>query len=250
MSSQARESTRLVEFLAWVEVNKKKLLIGAAIVAATIAGQGIYQWHSGQAEAEANAALLKLDGPSARLENAPEPNAQAFLQVAAAHRGTAAAGRALLLGAEALFREGKFAEAKTQFDNFQRDYAENPLAPTAALGAAICLDAMDKTNEALVAYQDVVSRFVGSPVVAQAKLGLARLYETRNEPVQALKTYDDLTRPSAPSVWSSEAAMRRAQLLSQHPELAKTNAPAGPSLLSNAPPTTELTTTNNPANDK
>ena len=76
-------------------------------------------------------------------------------------------------------------------------------------------------------------RFAGSVVVAQAKLGLAGVYEAGNDPTQALKVYNELTRPNAQSAWSSEAAMRREQLLSKHPELVKTNAPPA-SILSSA----------------
>ena len=235
MSSQATESTRMIDFLAWAEVNKKKLAIGTATVAVVIAGYSIYQWRRGQAEAEASAALLKVDRAGTTAENAPEPNPQAFLQVAAAHPGTSAGGRALLFGGDAFFRENKFAEAQAQFEIFLRDFGQNPLAPTAALGVAACLDALNKTNEALKAYQDLLNRFAGSAVVAQAKLGMARLYEARNEPAQALKIYEELTRPNTQSAWNSEAVMWREQLLSRHPELAKTNAPATAFPGSNAP---------------
>ncbi len=239
MSSQTTGSTRLIDFLAWVEVNKKKLAIGIALAAVVISAWAIYQWRHNEAEAEASAALLKVQRTGVRSDDAPEADAQTFLQVATAHPGTRAGGRALLFAAAALFRENKYAEAKTQFENFLRDDPENPFAPTAAFGAAACLDALDKTNEALAAYQDVVNRFAGSVVVAQAKLGLARVYEAGNDPAQALRIYHELTRPNAQSAWSSEAAMRREQLLSKHPELVKTNAPPASILSTISNPTSE-----------
>ena len=156
----------MIELLAWVEVNKKKLLIGAAIGAVAIGAWSIYGWHRNQAEAEANAALFKVDAPGTGPENTPGPSAETFLQVAARYPGTSAGGRALLFAADALFRAGKFGEAKTQFENFLRDYAEHPLAATAAFGVGACLDAMNKTNEALVAYQDVLTRH-GLPLISQ-----------------------------------------------------------------------------------
>src|SRR5256885_5299177 len=224
MSSQRTESARMIEFLAWVEVNKRKLVIGAALAAVVMAGYAIYQWRHNQAEAEASVALLKVDRPEVRSEDTPEPSAQAFLQVATAHSGTSAGGRARLFAAAALFRENKYTEAKTQFENLLRDDPKNPFAPTAAFGAAACLDALDKTQEALAAYQDVVNHFAGSVVAAQAKLGLARLYEAGNEPTQALRIYNELTRPNAQSAWSSEAARPRAQSLSRPSRLATHNA--------------------------
>jgi hypothetical protein len=115
---------------------------------------------------------------------------------------------------------------------------------------------MNKTNEAFAAYEDVVNRFTGSVVVAPARLVLARLYEARNDFASALRIYDELTRPNAQSGWSSEAAMRREQLLSKHPELVKTNALSQPVTVSSPPSATlpQLTGTNQapakPANSK
>src|SRR5438552_8693609 len=119
MSSQATGSTRMIELLAWVEVNKKKVLIGAAVVAVAIAAYSIYQWHRNEAEAEATAALYKIQPPASQTEKTG-PGAQAFLQVATTHSGTSAGAQALLFGAEGLFRENKFVEAKAQFENFLR----------------------------------------------------------------------------------------------------------------------------------
>jgi predicted negative regulator of RcsB-dependent stress response len=238
----------MIELLAWVEVNKKKVFIGAAVVAVAIAAYSIYQWHRSESEAQAAAALYKIQTPAPKTEK--PPGAQAFLQVATTHPGTSAGAQALLLGAEGLFRENQFAEAKTQFENFLRTYPDHPLAPTAAFGIAACLDAINKTNETLTAYQDVVNRYPGSVVASQAKLGLARLYETTGDLAQALKTYDELARPTASSAWGAEASARREQLLAHHPELARTNPPAPvfPPALSNAPapnlPPLELKTSN------
>src|SRR5262245_50133902 len=179
MSSEATGSTRMIDFLAWVEVNKKKLLMGTGVMAVAIAAYSIYNWHRNEAEAEATAALFKIQSPASKPET--PPGAQAFLQVATAHVGTSAGTQALLLAAEALFRENKFAEAKTQFESFLRTYPEHPMAPAAAYGIAACQDALDKTNEALAAYQDVVTRYPGSVVASQAKLGLARLYQAKGD---------------------------------------------------------------------
>ena len=225
MNSDATASTRMVEVVAWLEVNRKRVLIGVILLAVLISVLSIYRWNRGQAEIAANAALLELENQTGRGQAAREPGAQAFLQVAASHPGTSAGAQASLFAAEAMFKEGKYAEAKAQFEVFLRDYGDNPFLPTAALGIAASLDSQDKTNEALVAYQNVASGYPNSAVAGQAKLAIARLYEARNEPAQALKIYDELARPTAPTGWSSEAGKRREDLLSRHPELAKTNEP-------------------------
>jgi len=118
----------MIDFLAWVEVNKTKLVIGIALAAVVISAWAIYQWRHNEAEAEASAALLKVERTGVRSDDAPEPDAQAFLQVATAHPGTRAGGRALLFAAAALFRENKYAEAKTQFEQFLRYDQEDPFA--------------------------------------------------------------------------------------------------------------------------
>lgn len=227
----------MIDFLAWVEVNKKRLFIGISVVGVVTGALVVYQWHSNQAEAEANAALLKVDRTSPGQERSAEPDAQALLRVATAFPGTGAAGRALLRAAETLFKDGKYAEAQAQFEAFLRSYPGQPLAAVATFGVAACLDALNKTNEAVTAYQDVVSRYGASSVVSQAKLAQARLYEARNEPAQALRIYDEMTRPSQPTLGSSEAARMRQQLLARHPELVKTNAPPAGALpaATNAP---------------
>ena len=253
MSSQATESTRLIDFLAWVEVNKKKLLIGAAGVGVAIAAYSIYQWHRNEAEAEATAAFYKIQTPASQTERPGGPDAQAFLQVARTHSGTSAGAQALLFGAEGLFRENKFDEAKKEFENFLRTYPNHPVAFTASLGIAACLDAINKTDEALAADQEVVNRYPGSAVASQAKLGLARIYKTKGDLAQTLKIYDELARPPVSSAWGAEASSRREQLVGHHPELVKTNPPAPvlPLALSNLPatnpPPLELKTTNPPA---
>jgi len=214
----------MVDFLAWLEVNKKKLLGGAIIAGLLASAYSIYRWHENEAEAQASEALFKLQKPGARQDSESAPTAREYLQVAAAHAGTDAAARAVLFGAEALFREGKYAEARTEFERYVSNHSDSPDVATATFGAAACLDALDKTNEALTAYQDVAARYANSSVAAQAKLAVARLNEARNEPTQALRIYDELLRPTAQTAWSSEAGMRRELLLRKHPELMRTNA--------------------------
>jgi len=226
MSSQAAGSTRDIEFLAWVELNKNKLLAGAGIIAVMVAALAIYRWYQREAEASANAALFRVYAVAGGSENAAPPAAQAWLDVAGAHAGTGAGARAALLAAGAMFSDGKFAEARTQFEDFLREYPEHSFVPSAAYGAAACLDAMGKTNEALTAFQNVATRFGRSPVAAQAKLGAAGLHEALNEPAQALKLYEELIRESERTAWANEIAMRREVLLLRHPELINSSAPA------------------------
>ena len=103
-------------------------------------------------EALSNVALPQMTGASRG------DTADAYLKVAATYPGSRAGARALLLAAGGLFVEGKYAEAKTQFETFNREYASSPFRGEALLGIASCLDAQGKTNEAVTAYKDLIDR--------------------------------------------------------------------------------------------
>lgn len=223
MNPEGSESTRSIEFLAWLEVNKKRLLIGAGVVAVVASVIAVWRAHAEAQERKANGALLAVAGSSLSGESR-RPTASEYLQVGEQYSGTKAATRALLLGAEALYREGKYVEAKAHFEKARELLGNDNLAGTAAYGIAVCLDALGKTNEAMAAYQDVVTQHASSASAGQARLAMAGLQEARGEYAQALRTYNEMTNRLV-SGWSSEALMRRENLLSRHPELVPTNAP-------------------------
>lgn len=156
----------------------------------------------------------------------------------------------MLLAAEALFTEGKFTEATSQFERFTKEYPSSPLCAGAALGIAACLEAQNKPAEALTAYQAVTTRYAESPVTAQARLAVGRLHELAKHPDQALRIYDELSKPTSTSAWAGEARQRREALLKAHPELVPTNAvPAlpTPTLSAGGSNPAPLVTSNAPA---
>ena len=232
MSSEPTGSSTVFDFLAWLEVNKKRLAIGAVV--ATVVGFGIaaYRHHQNAKEMEASSALLQIKTPATARGSTNLPTATDYLRVSAQYSGTDAAERAALLGAGALYGSERYEEARQAFESFLKDYPSSPWVADAAFGKAVSLDALDKTNEAMAAYQDIITRHGDSPVVAQAQLGLARLQEALGKPDQALKIYQELTKVGAASAWAPEAASRKEQLLSKFPELAKTLTPP---VVTNAP---------------
>jgi predicted negative regulator of RcsB-dependent stress response len=230
MSSEAPEKSHGVEFLAWLEVNKWRVVAAAACLAVAAGGITIYLSLRQEREARASTALLKIQRAAERSSPGPRPSADPFLQMAREFPGTEAAHRAVLLAAGALFEAGKFAEASQQFEAFLRESGGSPFAPGAAFGIAACLDAQGKTNEAAAAYQGILTTYAGSGTANQAKLVLAGLCEARKEYAQAVKLYNELSSPAQPSAWGIEAGMRRENLLRLHPELAPTNTPAPASL--------------------
>ena len=220
MNNEETQTDRMLQFLTWVEVNKQRLLYGA--VGALVLGLAVYVFNytRQQRELDANAALFALDKLPEGREKAPPTPAADYLKVADQYSGTRAAERALLLGAGSLFSEKNYDEARAKFEQFLRDHTASPSASTAAYGIAACLDAKNDVDKAMEAYQRVIGGYATAPEATQAKLALAILHETKGQPDAALKIYDDILRPRQPSVWNSEATMRRELLLAKHPALA------------------------------
>jgi tetratricopeptide (TPR) repeat protein len=136
-----------------------------------------------------------------------------------------------LLGAEALFTEGKYPEAHEQFSKFINDNPASALLPQAKIGVAASLEAEGKIQESAQKYQEVVTSYpTEANIVSPAKLTLARLYEAQNKFESALTYYSDLARINNPyDPWVAEARERGEDLLARHPELRKQPAapPAG-----------------------
>jgi tetratricopeptide (TPR) repeat protein len=219
MSSESTISTRGLEFLAWLEVNKSRLIIGTAVFAIVISAFFIHRWRVAEREQVASAALIRVQSVVSSAPNAQRPAAADYLQIASEHRNTRAGARAQLFAAEALFREGKYTESHAQFAAFLEAHPLHPLASTAAFGVAACLDALGESEKAFRSYQDVVSRYPNAAVASQAKLAMADFHLAQSEASQALRLYEELQV----TAWAEEAAERREQLLAQHPHLAEKN---------------------------
>jgi predicted negative regulator of RcsB-dependent stress response len=221
MSSETIRSTRGIEFLAWLEVNKGRLIAGAVVVALLASGLAIYRWRSAQQEMAATSALVQFQLRRTQADaGSGGPKAGDFLELSSKYRGTQAGQRALLLAAVALFGEGKFEESQANFEAFRSGNAGDPLAGTAALGVATCLEALGKIDEAIAAHREVITAFPETAAATQAKLALAGLLESRNELKPALEYYEQLRT----TAWMNEAELRRQSLFVRHPELVPTNS--------------------------
>lgn len=219
MSTESEESSGLIEFLAWVETHKQKLIVGG--IGAIVVGGAVYvsQWKADHSEQSAGTALFDVQVKEGETEDADKPSPDEYLSVEKAHPGTSAAERALLLAARGHFMAGDYDQAKTTFERFQAEYASSPYVATALYGVAASLDAAGKLNEAKSGYQAVLSRFPNTPVAAQAKLATANIHESEGEVAEALALYDELNRPGVPASYSSRALTRREKLLDKNPEL-------------------------------
>ena len=229
-TSQTHSADTFYKFMAWLQANQKRLLIGVAVVAVLGLVAGFMAWKKGQDVADANARLFDL--PVASSPNAPviAPAPSSFLNIASEYPDTSAGDYALLLGAESLFIDGNYPEAQQHFSKYIDDHPDNPLAAQAKVGVAACLEAEGKTSDAIRQYQEIVSAYPSEvSVTSPAKLTLARLYEQENRPDQALAYYSELAQTQNPyDPWAAEARDRGMLLLAKHPELRRTEQTPAP----------------------
>ena len=229
MELETTSASRLYDFLAWLDANKKRLGVAAGVVVLAVFVLALVIWQGNQREFKANEALSNVQPAGNSARGSDTVPAAAYLKVSADFAGTSAGARATLMGAFALFAEGKYAEAQAQFGKFQPEYPDSPLVPQSILGIAASLDAQGKFADAAAKYQEVIARFPRDYSIGQAKLALALNHENRKLPEAAYKIYNELMQGAGNSSAGSEARMRLGELLTKYPNLAPTNAPvAGP----------------------
>ena len=263
MESEAAQIPLWQQAWAWFEANKKQALWGAGALVAVGLIVAFVIYRRNEAEITAGEALSNV--PLPQMSGAAQGNlAEAYLKVAATYPNSRAGARALLAAAGTLFTEGKYAEAKTQFDRFTREHSDSPFLGEALLGVAACLDAQGNADAAITAYKDLVDHHPLDQVLPQARFALGRLYEATNKPELARNMYEDVARNNPYGSLGSEAGMRLEELKLKYPGLAapivapapvqsspglgppKTPSPAAPSVApavapgTNAPPPTNV----------
>jgi predicted negative regulator of RcsB-dependent stress response len=204
---------------AWFEANKKQTLWGTGIILAAGVVIAYFLYHRNEADIAASEALSNVSLQQAPGAGSRADTAEAYLKVAATYPKSRAGARALLLAAASLFVDGKYSDAKTQFERFKRDYSDSPFLGEALLGAAACLDAQGQSREAMAAYKEVVDRHAGDSNLAQAKFALGRLHEAQNEPEQARNFFEDVERAEPYGSLGDEARMRLEDLKTKYPKL-------------------------------
>lgn len=229
-SEQTQTTSRSLEILTWLEVNKKKLIYGAAGAAALGLAVFFYNHYKAQQELDAGTEVVRLGRTVDANGRIVSPGGAAYLKTAQTYGGTAAGERALLLAAGNYFTAGSFNEAKNTFEQFAREFPNSRFASTAAFGLAASLDGMGDTDKALAAYESVVSSYATDPVAQQAKVAIGVLYEAKKQPEKALKLYEEVIKAKNSS-WGTEAEMRKERLQAQ---LAAPKMSAPPALT--APP--------------
>jgi len=124
---------------------KKEVMAVLILALLAVAGYGGYRIYS---DRQANVAATQL---------ASAKTAADFQKVISDYPSTAAGGSAYLLLADAQRNEKKFSEANATLQTFLDKFPKHELAGTARLAMAGNLEAMGKKDDALTAYQRVVS---------------------------------------------------------------------------------------------
>jgi predicted negative regulator of RcsB-dependent stress response len=240
MESDVTQPAVFDKLWVWGDTHKKQLLLGVIIVLLVGLVAAFWFTHLSQEQTDANNALSKLVA-RANSPSVPPPGADALLKVGNDYPGTDAGQRALLLGAADLYADGKYDEARAQFQKFLQEHSDSPFAGEAALGVAATMDAQGKAQDAINAYRNVADHYLQNwNVGPQAKLALARLLIAQGKLQDAREALMDLANPrSYPSEIVAEANMRLREIFTAHPEL----IPANPA----APVSPILGTTNRPA---
>jgi predicted negative regulator of RcsB-dependent stress response len=253
MESGTPPSAGFYDFLGWLDVNKKRVAIGAGVVLFIGIAVGFFVWQSSQKEIDAAEALSAIRMPFSPTEQPAPGTAEELVKVVEEYPKTAAAPKALLRAGTVYFDTGNFSKAQEQFERFLRTYGDTPWVPQAIYGIAASLDAQNKAREAITKYNDFVRSYGNEPLADQARLSLARLYDQTKEPALALESLNKIVsgaQAGGMSPAASEAQEKIRELYAKHPSLVPSNpAPvrptAMPNMLTNFVRSTNITASTN-----
>jgi predicted negative regulator of RcsB-dependent stress response len=219
MESHATSSATFYKLWAWLESNTKQVLVGTVLVILVGVVVWFFVWRQSEKQLEAGEALSAAFIPQGTSDSRG-PSADGFLKVASDYSGSQSGAQALLLGAAVLFDQGKYAEARQQFEKFTREQHGSQFMAQAFLGIAASLDAEGKTTEAVAAYNSLIGRYPLENVIPQAKFSLARIYQSQNKPEDAFRLYEDIARSDSFGQLGSESSVRAEELKTKYPQLA------------------------------
>ncbi len=169
----------LLPLLDWWEQNGKQTLTLVLIAAVAVAGY--YGFKNYRANRQAGAANVLMEAYTAsELEDG-----------VAKYDGTAAGPAIRLRLAKKYFDEERYQEALDLYTALAGK-APAGFEDVPAVGAAQCLEALEKYDDAVKAYEAFVAANPKSPLALTAKLGAARAVAAKGDKAAALKSLDAL----------------------------------------------------------
>ena len=220
MQSDVAHSDSLFLFGAWLDKNKKQVSIGAVAVIVVGLLAWLILWQKDQKQVAAGEALSNVAVGQFGMGGQRQGVADAYMKVAADFPSSSAAGRALLMAGGTLFTEGKYDEARGQFQKFVQDHRDSPFFGQALLGIASSYDAQGNAAQAMTAYKDLIDHHPNDIVIPQAKFALASLYAAQDKPEQARNYYEEVMQVDRYGILGDESMLRLRELLTKYPALA------------------------------
>jgi TolA-binding protein len=225
MDGEITQSEQWLRFVAWLEDNLRRIIVVAAVLIGVGTVVAFILWQGGQKQRSAS------ESHSFLLAQPQLATGEDLLAVADEVPGTAAGTRALLLGAAALYTEGRFEDAKTQFQRLLTETPAGPLTPKARFGVAACDEALGNVEAAISGYQSLVNSPASGNVIPQARLSLGNLYVEQGQPELARAQYESIIRLMGGTALAAEARSRLGQLpqaeVEPQPQPLLTPAPTG-----------------------
>ena len=183
------ESDALFNFVAWLDANRLTAIVVAGV--ALIGGFYFYisQFNADQLVGEAGATLEQANIDSRELRSL---STNSYKSVIREYPDSSASRRARLILARGLLDAVDYEGAQKQFDEFLAKNPKSPMAPGAELGSALCLDELNKTDEAKAKYDQIIKDHPGELVAQYAMINLAALQQEDGQLESAQELYKKL----------------------------------------------------------
>jgi outer membrane protein assembly factor BamD (BamD/ComL family) len=192
----------------WLQTNSRTLAIAGAVVVA--AGLGIYGVRASDAKKRANASTALYAAQAPLSEGRLEDARTALAGVASRYKGTTAGEQAVLLLAQTLYDEGKFAEGITALQGGRSSASSAFAAPMEAMIAA-GFEAQSDFAQAAQHYANA-AKVAGSELERDSYLlSQARQTMAAGQRSEAIALFEAL-RAKESSPYAQEAAVRLGEL--------------------------------------
>jgi predicted negative regulator of RcsB-dependent stress response len=195
----------------WLKYKKVLGLLLAALLLMAL-GFGAHQVYHSRRNANAAAEL------------AAAKDAKDYERITTVYSGTAAAGSARLLWAQAQREKKLFAEANANLEAFTKENPNHELLSTAELGVAANLESMGKTDDALARYKRIAVAYPKSFTAPLALFSQVPLLKGKNQTDEARRVCETILTQYRESLWATQAMV---ELRAMKPTAVAAPAPPG-----------------------
>lgn len=208
--------------LFW-EKNSRAVIAACAFVILVFLGKGVFDYLQAKRE---NA--VAADYAAATAPAATEAQAKAFIS---AHGDHVLGGLAQLDLADRAYKAGRFADARTAYDQAAGILKANTFGQRARLGSAISALEAGAAAEGTAALKQIVADLsLGKLVRSEAAYHLASLAVAAGDTAEAIRLVEQVASIDAQGPWADRAAALRATLPASAAPVAATDAKAADSV--------------------